>query len=255
MFGPPALSVLIARLEDSEAFGDFLSLIREYLPECEREILHEPTPNRQMAVFASHFEDRYFPLDSNFMDGWEEEYSGLTRQIPIIPRGLSYDDFVELSSNGRPGIQLMTYLLEAGDNDDRVALAEACEEHVPRETLQRAPEGGFSFKTIHKLVDKTKFNALALWADEITQDTGNLFLDTDDETLYSGYVERVDWTKENVEELTTEWQKADRIDEQIANLCEWLEGDPPARFEELLNFMLESKEKETAKTEAIAPGR
>jgi hypothetical protein len=239
--GPPSLSVLIARFQDSESYGDFISLIREFLPEWEREILHEPAPARQMAVFASHFEDRHFPLDSNIMDGWETEYSDLTRHIPVIPRGFSYDDFSELSSSGRAGIELMTYLLENPyrDDDDRVALAEACKEHLPAELLKRVPSGGFPLQGLHRLLNKTKYEALALWGDEITLDTGNFFLDLDSETLYTGYAENIEWSQENVKNLTTEWQKADRIDEEIYNLCEWLEQDPPARFEELLNFLLE----------------
>jgi hypothetical protein len=239
--GPPSLSVLIARLQDSEAYGDFISLIREFLPEWEREILHEPAPARQMAVFASHFEDRYFPLDSNIMDGWETEYSDLTRHIPVIPRGFSYDDFSELSSSSRAGIELMTYLLEDPyrDDDDRVALSEACKEHVPVEILQRVPQGGFPLQGLHRLLNKTKYEALALWGDEITLDTGNFFLDLDSETLSTGYAENIEWTKEDVKNLTTEWQRADRIDEGIYNLCEWLEEDSPARFKELLDFLLE----------------
>ena len=55
--GPPSLSVLVALFEDAEEYQSFVSLVREFLPEREHEILMQPTPTRQKAAFATHFED------------------------------------------------------------------------------------------------------------------------------------------------------------------------------------------------------
>ena len=240
--GPPSLSVLIARLGEMEEYEDFITLVREFLPEREEEILHQLTPASQIAAFASYFEDRYFPLDDNLKIGEAESYYELTRGIPVIARGLSYDDYHYIASDWRAGIQLMTYLVESPyeEGDARIALAEACEEHVPADLLQQVPEGGFSPAEAHRLLDNTPYKALALWGDIVCLDTGNFFLDTDYEMLWSGG-NLPEWDRETVEELTGLWQQADLIEQDVSNLTDWLEEDPATRFREILNFILERR--------------
>ena len=241
--GPPALSVLIARLGEMEEYEDFITLVKEFLPEREQEILHQLTPASQMAAFASYFEDRYFPIDENIKLGEAESYGDLTRGIPVIARGISYDDYHEIAmEDWRPGVQLMTYLIESAyeEGDARIALAEACEEHVPVDLLRQVPEGGLSPDEIRRLLNGTPYKALAMWGDMLWSNTGNFFLDTDYEMLWSGgYLPQ--WGRETVGELTKQWQQADLIDEEVSNLVEWLEGDPTTRFGEILNFILERR--------------
>lgn len=237
--GVPSLSVLIARLEGAEEYEDFVALVREFLPERERDILSETTPQAQVAAFASYFEDRYFPLDDSFKWGDIEGYGQLTGYIPVIPLGLSYDDYQFISSDWRGGFQLMTYLVESPFGDERVALAEACEEYVPRELIERVFESGLSPGQAHRVFDDTPYKALALWAGIVWHDTGNFFLDTDLEELWAEIPP--EWDRETVEHLTAEWQQAERIQQEVANLADWLEEDPPARFEELLNFVLNER--------------
>jgi len=238
---PPSLSVLIARLDEFEDYQDFVKLVKEFLPERERDILQELNPVAQIGAFASYFEDRYFPLEDSVKLGDVESYYDLTRFIPVIVRGLSYDDYDEISSNWRPGYQLMTYLIENPyeDANTRTSLAEACEEHVARELLQQVPEGGISLEEAHRIFDDTPYKALARWADVMHMNTGNFFIDTDYEVLWSGGAP--EWDRETVEQLTREWQQADRIQEEIGNFVEFLEGDPAARFEEILNLIMERR--------------
>ena len=241
--GPPSLSILIARLSEMEEYEDFITLVREFLPEREEEIVHQLTPASQVAAFASYFEDRYFPIDDNLKLGEVESYYELTRGIPVIARGISWDDYHYIASDWRPGIQLMTYLLENPyeEGDARVALAEACEEHVPVDLLQRVPEGGLPLGEVHRLLDNTPYKALALWGDIVCLDTGNFFLDTDYEMLWSGG-ELPEWDRETVENLTQQWLQADRIEEEVSDLINGLEEDPATGFEEILNFILERRE-------------
>ncbi len=239
---PPSLSVLIARLEGVEEYGDFLALVREFLPEREQEILDRPTPLDQIAAFASHFEDRYFPLDTGFRLGNIEGYGDLTTGIPVIPLGISWDDYDDVSGL-RPGIQLMTYLLASpyAGEDNRGNLAEACEEHVPVGLLQRVPDGGLSLAEAHRLLDGTRYRGLVLFGDVLSADTGNFFLDSCGEDLWNNGLP--DWSRETIEELTRQWQRAQAIEDEIYNnLVDWLEESPAARFEELLNFILAKKE-------------
>lgn len=238
---PPSLSTLVARLGEVEEYREFVAIVQDLLPEREDEILHELTPQAQIAAFASHFEDRFFPLDDCFKLGDIESYGDLTRGIPVIVQGLSWEDYHYIPSDWRLGFQLMTYLLADpyGEEETRVALAEACEEHVPADLLQRVPEGGLSPAECHRLLDDTTYKPLALWADILWAETGNFFLDTCQEDLWE--YGPPDWNREIVEELTRHWQQAERINEEVINLCTWLEGDPRGNFEELLNFILERR--------------
>jgi len=238
--GLPSLTDLIASLEEVNEYRDFVNLVREFLPEREDDILRLGSPPDQMAAFASYFEDRYFPLVPYIREGLAEEYAEITHYIPLIVRGLSYDGYHEITSDWRSGYQLMTYLIQNPYGDDiSVSLTEACREYVPVSLLQRVPEGGFSPEELYSLLDNTTYRALGLWAGVIHQDTGNAFLDTDDETY--GYNIPLEWDKDVVAWLTEEWHRADLIEGEIWNMAEWLETDIPAHFEELLNFILERR--------------
>ena len=238
--GPPSIKVLIARLEDAREYEDFVALVREFLPEREGEILHQPSPDLQIATFASHFESRYFPLHGGFSMGAVEGYYDLLRGIPVVLMSVSWDDYHEIAGDYRPGIQLMTYLLanpyESLDgNGARIALAEACEVHVPRGLLQQVPEGGLSTEEAHRLLDGTRHEGLARWGGVLTQDTGSFFLDVTDDELCSG--ELPPWERAAVEDLTSQWRQAEAIQEKVMALAEWLEKKPRAHFGELLDFI------------------
>jgi len=236
--GIPSLSVLIARLEGAEEYEAFVALVRKFLPEREGDILLQTTPQAQVAAFASDFQVRYFPLDYRFEIGDIEGYGELTWRIPVIPRGLSYDDYHWIASEWREGFQLMTYLVESPFGEERAALAEACEDCVPGYLLQQVPEQGFSPRELEHLLEGTKFIGLLHWANMVWHETGNFFLDIDYEELWSAPLE---WDRGTVDWLTPQWHGAERIEEEVCNLAEWLEGDPPARFGELLNFILERR--------------
>ena len=240
--GPPSLSVLIARLGEVEEYEEFLNLVRDFLPERELEILHESTPADQIAAFASHFADRYFPLDNAFQSGDVEGYSDITRGIPAVVFGQSYEDYHEISSDARAGVQLMTYLIADPyeEGDTRVALAEACQEHAPANLLRQVPEGGLVPDAFHPILDGTGYSGLAVWGDIVFSNTGNFFLDTCYEDLYSGYME-LDWSQETVEALNQEWHQHETLWQSVNDFNDWLEEDIGAHFEEVLNFILERR--------------
>ena len=240
--GPPSLSVLIALVRDAEEYQSFISLVREFLPEREREILGQSTPALQMSAFATHFQDRYFPLDGTFINGVAEGYGDITRRIPVTVMGMSWEDYHDITEY-RPGCQFMTYLLavpEGQDKEARIPIGEVCAEHVGAELLQRVPEGGIAHDEVHDLLKGTRYEALAHWADLLDWQTGNFFLDTSYEELYEDPFSP-EWNKGVVEELTQEWLKAEKIEEEVGNLADWLEEDPPAHFEELLDFILQKR--------------
>lgn len=241
--GPPSLSAIIGKFGDIEDYQQFLMLIRDYLPEYETEILVEPPEAGQIAKFASRFEDRYFPLSYHLVDFMfnETRYSNLTRSIPIEVRGFTWEDYDQISSDARPGFQLMVYLLENpygnGDNE-RVSLAEACIEHVGQELLERVPEGGIGNARANELFNSTRYKPIAMLCDWLFQSTGNFFLDTDIEFM-SYNMGEPEWDKETVETLTRQWQAAELFDTAVSEFAEWLEVDLKAHFQEILDFIAE----------------
>lgn len=236
----PSLSSLTAQIGDAESYAEFVQMVKTYLPEREQDVLHEPTPQSQIMRFASYFEDRYFPLENSFKWGEFDSYSELTYRIPVVVMGLSYDDYHEIHE-WRPGAQLMTYLIESPWEDDiSVSLAEACEDHVPAQLIERAGKIGLSPGEAHGLLNDTKYKPLALWAHRLHSDTGNFFLDTDYEMLWSGG-EIIDWSPETVDELTRQWQQAELHENETGDFMEWLEVDLPKHFEELVTFIEERR--------------
>lgn len=240
---PPAIMWLVGRMGDYEDFGDFIALIQEFIPEHEREILNILAPSDQMAAFASYFEDRYFPLHDAVRGGEFERYRNLTSNVPAIIRGMDWEDYAEIPEAGiRPGAQLLTWLFDSSFNqelDERAALFEACKEHVPQRLLKKVPHhGGFRNEDVKRILAGTKYEQAIKWSDYINNNTDNYFLDTDMETFSAGY--QPDWAKETIEHLTVKWHEVEQHDRDTDEFFEWLEEKPPARFKELLEFMLDA---------------
>ena len=234
--GPPSLSHLVQLLSGVEHFEDFLELVRQYLPECEAEILLKRTVGDQVQLFTNRFSDRYFPLHDGF---WiENGYEDLTAYVPLILQGISWDDYHEIAEIGeswRPGYQLLFTLAENPFEvyeGARVPLLEACAEIVPQSLVQRIPAGGYAPDALRQLLEGTEFEGAAAAADWLCSNTGTLFLDWPSDAEHD-----VQWTPENIRELTEEWQKAKVIIDRLHALAEWLEVNPPQRFGQLLDFI------------------
>lgn len=244
--GLPSLSALIAQIGEIEEYHEFITIVREFLPEREKDILHNPTPASQIAAFASYFEDRYFPLEDNLKMGDIESYYDLIRGIPVSVYGISWDDYHEIASDYREGYQLMTYLIAAPyEGDARIALAEACLQYVPQNLLEQVPEGGIPPDEASRILDGTRYIALAHWGNILWSSTGNFFLDTCYEELWNEGLP--EWSRGTVESLTRQWQQVENIQEEVFNFNTWLEEEPAARFEETLNFILEKRKHESRK--------
>lgn len=231
--GPPSLSALRAWIGGFEEYRDFLLLIREFLPEHETEIIRAGGAAAQMAAFASRFETRYFPLSMHFSDGMAEEYYDLTRGIIVDVQGLDWDDYTQPDVFA-PEYQLMAYLVQS-DEEGRTPLAEECARHVPVSLLERVG-GGFPLEDLRSLLAGTRFEGLADWAAIWCHETGVFFLDATYEDLC---YDAIDWSRENVEHLTEEWQQSELIGGRVREVASWLEEDLRAHFAELLDFIEE----------------
>ena len=244
---PPSISLIRSLFQNVETYNDFVKLVRDFLPEREKEILEKTSPSAQMAAFASYFEDRYLPLHPAFRDGEiEDDYYELLRDIPVMVMGFSWEDYHELN-NARLGMQLMCYLFEPpmqGDSDmagERVALADGFPPEYQREAL-RVPAGGISLDTARFIFKGKKWIGLRNCAEYINQSTDNWFLDTDEEMRSNKQNE--EWAKETVASMSQEWLKANAYYDKIMNFATWLEDkkEGVAHFRQTVDFLLAKNE-------------
>ncbi len=245
--GPPLLSALRGWIGGYEEYNDFVLLIREFLPEHEAEILRAGGLAAQIAVFADHFETRYFPLAAHYRDGIVEEYYDLTRGIIVDVQGLDWDDYTQPDVFA-PEYQLMAYLVQSNE-EGRTPLAEECARLVPVSLLERVGDG-FPLEDLRSILTGTRFEGLADWAAIWCHETGVFVLDATYEDLC---YEAIEWSRENVEALTEEWQRSDLIMSRVREVAGWLGDDLSAHFTELLDF-IEERIANASRTDAVPVG-
>ncbi|MDP2950639.1 MAG: hypothetical protein Q8P22_14040 [Chloroflexota bacterium] len=231
---PPRLQSVVEWLAQYGPYLDFVALVRECLPDQEQEILRNPDIGVRIAAFANHFRDRYFPLPWWLDDGEDEEgYEDLTRGLPVVSRGIGleeYDNLTDWASSYQ-----VAAVLSANPHDTgaRIALLESCAQWLPKELLARTGEG-YSPAALHERLDRTRYAPAALMADWLNGDTGNAFLDLDEETAREVWEP---WDRATVDYLTRQWQQADLIDNRIREFGEWLLKEPAGRFSRMLNVI------------------
>src|SRR5439155_9747059 len=122
------------------------------------------------------------------------------------------------------------YVLDSGL---RVTILEAAERHVPRELLAAIPGDGLSPADLRARLERTPYAAAADFADWVFRDTGLVFLDADDEDDV-----RIEWTRENVDELTRQWREADALHGRTGELAGLLASDPATHLARLLDAVV-----------------
>lgn len=246
--GPPSLHALVDLFEQSESLGDFLNLVREYLPNREREIMAGSIDDR-LERFCRLFEQRYFPLSDQARD--ELDLASFCAYIPIDLMGISYDDYHDFEGF-RQGLLMMISLIVypyidaepepcsrgmfTGHVGGRVPIIEEVAKLVGKQLASEIPEKGWEPEDLHRMTDGTKYDGLAACADWIYHSTDCMVLDASYEE-YSGEA----WSRDVVNDLAAQWPKVKEVQGKINALAEWLEGDPRANFQELLSFLLDRK--------------
>lgn len=232
---PPSLAGLLHLIVPDEGYLEFLNIVRNLVPDYQGEILGAGSPGLQIVLFAARFREQYFPIPM-LEDGYYDDfgYYDLAHGLPLWSLGMGWDDWHELPDS-RLGHRLLMCLVESPwfqDGGARIALMESCLEHVPAEIMRRVPADGYNPVLLHEWLDDGQYSAVAVNADMAWHETGSIFLDMDEEEWNFAT-----WDLETVVDLTQQWQRADNLTDQVVELEEWLEADPPVRFGQLLDYI------------------
>ena len=239
---PPSLRELIALVGYADDYGWFTGLVRRLFPQEAEAVLTAPDIGQRVEGFARLFEERHHPLYAPFL-----EYSLSEEDEPpftVLRRGIPYEDLQEMWDGYREGLSALALLTKPPESfytesdETRVAWLESASAQIPQHTLLRIPEGGIPQDDLTEAVKGTRFEGAAQAVGWVWAETGNLFLDNCyEDGAFDGFSDP--WEDEVIDQATEEWRKASAIIESVNRLAEWLEGDLPARFAEMLDFILE----------------
>ena len=179
----------------------------------------------RVETFLAEVNRRLFPVEECC-----EEYATLIRAIPFQPMG--YDEEALEGLYDRPGFQALIALV-APDAPAAAARSQLLHERcdVPLATLAFLPREPPSLAELRRRFDGGPRAAVADMARWLRAETGTVFLDSTYESAESYWLA---WTEFYVAALAEQWTVARALMDRVGALAEWLEGDLPRRFRELL---------------------
>ncbi len=245
---PPSLRELVTLAAHADDYAWFAGLVRRLFPDEAEAALSAPDLRTRVERFANLFGKRRFPLYAPYIEFWSDDgdeppWSWLRQGIPFDLMGFGYDSLHELWHGYREGLSAMLLLAKPpdsfyGESDEiRVAWLASAAECIPKETLLRIPEGGVALEDLTGVLKETRFEGAAQAASWVFAETGNFFLDhCYDDGMYDGFADP--WEDEVIAEGAEEWSKAKALMDSVCRLADWLEGDLPGRFAEMLDTVL-----------------
>ena len=245
---PPSLREMVTLVGYADDCAWFTGLARRLFPDEAGEMLSAPDIRARVERFASLFGERHFPLYAPYVEFWTEEddeppCTWLRRGIPFDLMGFGYDGLHEMWSGYREGISALALLVKPpdvyfdGPDGLRTAWLESAAKRIPKETLQKIPGGGITVEDLTEAVRDTRYEGAASAASWLWAETGNFFLDhCFEDGWYDGFCDP--WEDDVIEEGTQQWRRANALMDSVCRLSDWLEDDLPARFAEMLDFIL-----------------
>ena len=246
---PPSLRELVTLIGYADDYAWFTGLVRRLFPDEGEAALSAPDVRTRVERFANLFGGKHFPLYMPVIEFWTEAddeppWSWLRRGIPFELMGFGYDGLHEMWDGYREGLSALVLLAKPGDSiyeepdGLRVAWLESAAERIPKETLERIPQGGIPLEDLTEAVRGTKFEGAAQACSWVMAETGNFFLDACyEDGSYDGFSDP--WDYDVIEAGTEEWRRASALMDSVCKLGDWLEEDLPGRFAEMLDFVLE----------------
>lgn len=234
--GPPSIVRLIDLVENSDSVAEFLTLVKEFLPDHRADIMAAPSDSYRIERFCHYFGNQYFPLE-NGAESWGDDYTirDFVYHIPVQLMGWSCDDYSEFMSY-RNGFILLLAMVEnpyVGLDDERVPILEQVKVLVGKSLVELIPPDGWSLDDIHRMFDDSKYPGVVAFADWIHQNTGCWQLDAN----YSEYGEE-EWSTRVVDGLTQQWPEVIDLQGKMDHMFAWLEEDMHHNFSKVLATML-----------------
>ena len=234
--GPPSIVRLIDLLENSDSVAEFLTLIREFIPDHEADVMAAPSDSYRLERFCYYFDNQYFPLENESV-AYGDDYTlgDFVMRIPVRLMGFSYEDYPEFMSY-RDGFILLLAMVEnpfeGMEDAERVPILEQVKKLVGSDLVELIPPDGWSLEDIHTMFDDSLYPGVAAFADWIHQNTGCWQLDAN----YAEYEQEM-WSTRVVDGLTQQWPQVMDIQNKMSKMHEWLEEDMRQNFAKLLAVM------------------
>ncbi len=232
--GPPSMVRLIDLLEASDSVAEFLSLVRELLPDHEVAIMAAADEGQRIQRFCHYFNNQYFPLEDNYT-GYTDDFSlmDFLHHIPVPLMGFSWDDYAQFNDFRDSFVLLLSMVESPYNNDERLPMLERVKEIVGKSLAELIPPDGWSLDDMHRMFEGSKYEGVVAFADWIHGNTGCMQLDAN----YSEYGPEM-WSRELVNGLTSEWPTVVDLQDKMQNMYVWLEEDMHHNFGKLLEIML-----------------
>jgi len=236
IIGPPSIVRLIDLVEGSDSVAEFLTLVKEFLPEHRADIMAAPSDSYRIERFCYYFGNQYFPIENGAeINGDDYTIGDFVYHIPVRLMGWSCDDYAEFMSY-RNGLILLLAMVEnpyeGYEDNERVPILEQVKSLVGSDLVELIPPDGWSLEDIHRMFDDSPYPGVAAFADWIHQSTGCCQLDAN----YAEYGEE-NWSTRVVDMLTQEWPQVMDIQDKMFKIHEWLEEDMRQNFAKVLAVM------------------
>ena len=245
---PPSMEEVMEVLDETQSRRWFRAMTQDLLPEESEEILAGENDAAIVRRFGSAFSERYFPVYESI--AWDigetgslSLYSDLRTGIPLEMEGVDDEAWHDVWDELNPGMGTIALLPEITfDPGIRTAWLEEAARYIPMGTLKRIPPGGIPIDRIERALSGTRLDCAADALRWFFRNSGNLFVDLSQAMYYESVP--ASWDRETVMELGEEWRQAIPILEGSIRAQKWMEEDPPARFAELLDLVLEGMERD-----------
>ena len=246
---PPSLRELVVLVGNAEDHAWFVGLVRRLFPDEAEAVLTAPDIRQRVEGFARLFEEPALPplrtvLRVLLTEEDEPPFTVLRRGIPYDLQGIGYEGLHEMWGGYRDGLSALALLAKPPESfyteSDEVRVpgwsrppptsrSTRCSGYpkaaYPWRLSQRRSRGPDSRGPPKQWAGSGLRRATCSWtiATKMGPSTASP-TPGDDEVIAEG---------------TEEWRRARAVLDPVNRLAEWLEEDLPARFAEMLDFILE----------------
>jgi hypothetical protein len=230
---PPSIREFLDCFGSQEVVLEYFGLIDEYLPDHKQE-LTSLTLEKSLEKFIEYFSDDYFPIyESGMWEGVDDGLGYFIRYIPIQFEGFCSDDY-DNSSDCVPALLLAEGVCENPySSGERVSISEEFIKRFGENIADKIPAEGWKFADVEEALDKSPFKDFLIWCEWIFGQTGNAWMDTNEED----YSCEVEWDRASVDQLTEDWELQNKLRKRMGKFNQLMEKDPKAVATKIVNYL------------------